>query len=221
MGEKKGAQASKEHIEKYPKCKSVLTRNSTYRRDTTGVFTEGSGWWWQSHHIACDHAVSGREIDNNEEYVENCLWITDWNLNNPDNLIGLPTNRQHRKLKGKNPENMCSHQVDHNTTNGYTDECKQWLKDNVWDSLNKEKKTHEVNAEAIKKQLEECTRQFKQRLVDRGNRDPGTKDGMKFRFKKHKNTWYYPFSMADDPFVSKRHPGVDFESLINIFKKIG
>jgi hypothetical protein len=133
------------HFEKTHKRESVLWRNSTYREDTGAGFCTGA---WESHHICCNHAVEGREINKNKEYVEECLWITPWDLNTPGNLSGLPKNRQYRNTDGQVPVNLCSHQVDHNTSDGYTAECKKWLKTHVWDKLNDKRKKHEVNAKA-------------------------------------------------------------------------
>jgi len=215
---KKEAQAS-EHFASTYERKSTLTRNSTYRKDTTEGFIIGE---WESHHIACDHAITGREISGDPDtvqYVEDCLWITDWNLNNPDNLIGLPTNLQYVESIGKEPINYCSHQVDHNTNGGYTDECKQWLKNNVWDKLNDKREKHDVNAENIKKALEKCTTTFKRKLKRRGRREPGTIIGWEKRFEDgYKNFWYLPFSMAQIP--NRRNPGINYGDLEKILKKI-
>lgn len=204
------------HFSKPPKRSSVLWRNSTYRSKCTDGFTDG---YWEAHHVACNHAVEGRVIEKNKDYVEDCLWITEWDLNNPDNLIGLPKNKQYRTSDGKVPSNKCSHQVDHNTSDGYTNECKQWLKDNVWDTLNDKRKKHENNAKNIKQQFEDCTDHFKALLDFRGIRKGGTLNCWDNRFNPdYKEKWYYPFSMGNDP--RKRHPGVSSNLLTNIFKQI-
>ena len=204
------------HLEKPPKRLSVLWRDSKYRANCTAGFCKG---FWEAHHITCNHAVEGRVIEKNKEYVEDCLWITDWNLNDSDNLIGLPTNKQYRVSDGKIPVNTCSHQVDHNTAGGYTDECKKWLKDNVWDTLNNKRKAHETNAKAIKEQLEECTAVFKEKLETRGQRKQGTVICWHNRFRdEYESTWYYPFSMGKKP--RTRRPGVSFANLKRIFALI-
>ena len=108
--------ASDNHFEKPAQRKSVLVRNSSYRDNCSAGFTSGD---WQAHHIACHHSVNTREIEDEYlEYVENCLWITEWDLNASDNLIGLPVNKQYRSSNGTSPTNYCSHQVDHNTKDG-------------------------------------------------------------------------------------------------------
>ena len=207
---------SGKHFKKPKKRFSVLWRDSTYRDNCSDGFTSG---FWEAHHIACNHAVEGREIEKNEDYVEDCLWITEWNLNDPGNLIGLPKNRQYRKTDGKTPVNMCSHQVDHNTSDGYTNECKQWLKENVWDTLNDKRKNHEINAKSIKASLEKCTSTFKRKLTTRGKRKGGTLICWQNRFEEeYEDSWYYPFSMAKIP--RARHPGVSMKKLTHIFSQI-
>lgn len=206
------------HFETTHDRKSVLWRNSTYRQDTSDGFRDATGAW-ESHHICCNHAVEGREINENKEYVEECLWITDWDLNNSGNLTGLPKNRQYRNSLGTNPVNLCSHQVDHNTSSGYTFECKQWLKINVWNKLNDKKKQHEVNAVDLKAQLEQCTSVFKAKLTARGARKGGTLLCWKNRFDPAwTDTWYHPFSMG--MFPRPRRPGISSTDLTNIFKLI-
>jgi hypothetical protein len=213
--------AEDKHFKKTNERKSVLTRNTGYRKNCSSGFVTGL---WQAHHVACHHAVDGREIEDEYlEYVENCLWITEWDLNASDNLVGLPVNIQYRMSNGEVPVNYCSHQVDHNTSGGYTDECKQWLKDNLWDTLKDKKKKHEVTAKSIASTLKKCTSTFKTKLTKRGKRNGGTKTCWKNRFKdSYENKWYHPFSMAAVP--NKRHPGVDtdkWKKMVDIFKKLG
>ncbi|MEW5801040.1 MAG: AHH domain-containing protein [bacterium] len=205
------------HFSKPPKCESVLWRTSTYRDNCKNGFCEGS---WEAHHITCSHAVEGRKIEKEKKkYVEDCLWITKWDLNDSSNLIGLPKNRQYRTTDGKKPLNMCSHQVDHNTSDGYTSECKKWLKENVWNTLCDKRKKHEVTAKAIKKQLEKCTSVFKKKLETRGMRKGGTLVCWQKRFQEeYEDIWYHPFSMAKKP--RKRYPGISNKNLKSIFSLI-
>lgn len=210
------------HFEKPKKRKSVLARNSSYRSNTTSGFVVGPGKNWEAHHVLCNHAVEGRVIEKNKEYVEDCLWITDWDLNNGGNMIGLPTNRQYRQSLGAIPLDLPSHQVDHNTVGGYTEECKEWLKINVWDTLLEKKDNHEIDAKDIKALLEGGTTTFLAKIHLRGSRKGGTKHCWDRRFPahaEHVDGWYHPFSMAKKP--SPRSPGIDWSKLENIFKKLG
>ena len=157
--------------------------------------------------------------------MEDCLWITKWDLNDPANLIGLPLYKQYKMSSGASPVNMCAHNIDHNTSDGYTKECKDWLKTNVWDTLNDKQKDHDVNADAIRKQLEDCTDEFKDKLEDRGTgnrlpggKGPGTLVSFQNRFDPNWRTkWYYPFSMALKP--RRRNPGTR-KNLAELFKQI-
>ena len=105
---------------------------------------------WQAHHILCNHSVAQTNIDAaftsagiDLTYGNDVVWITPWDLNDGHNMIGLPTNWQHRLNAGKDPLNLPSHQVDHNTKDGYTDECTKWLKKNVWNKVKEWGKSHD------------------------------------------------------------------------------
>ncbi len=214
------------HIQKTNKRKSKLGKDSKYRANTNTGFTTGS---WQAHHILCYKSVNDRNIEDNKEYVEDCLWITDWDLNDAHNMIGLPLNSQYRATDGKVPVNLPSHQVDHNTNDGYRDEVTQWLEDNVWNALNDKKKAHEINAKDIADQLKAGSDHFRTQLTTRGARKKGTIHCWGHRFPtppagvsatgyKQEKKWYYPFSMAKEP--NERSPGIDYSRLVNIFKRI-
>lgn len=223
MGKEGNAQASDEHQGKFPVRKSVLTKSYNYREVTKNGEKGFQIGEWEAHHILCDHAMTGREITTNRQYIEDCLWNTEWDINNADNLMGLPTNKQFKNASETDmvgfPKNFCSHQVDHNTKFGYTDECKQYLQEEIWDTLNDKQIDHKINAENIKKALIECTKVFAKRLVKRGKRCRGTVFCWQKRFEKNmKDKWYFPFSMARKP--NRRNPGESYEILDKAFKKI-
>lgn len=209
-----------DHVQKTPERLSRLTRSSDYRTKCASGFRVGDGKHWEAHHITCNHAVEGREIaPADREYVEACLWITDWDLNNPGNLVGMPRNRQYRETDGKVPPFGPSHQVDHNTSDGYTEECKDWLSKNVWSTLKAKQKDHEVEAKAIKAQLENCTTIFKAKLVARGAREGGTLSCWANRFDPaYAARWYQPFSMGKTP--RPRSPGISAADLTHVFSQI-
>lgn len=210
---------------------SVLQRDRNYRDATGSGFTSGL---WEAHHILCNHAVEGRDtsVAADPQYVEDCLWITDWNLNDAHNMIGLPKNRQYRASLGKVPQNLPSHQVDHNTSDGYTNECKRYLEANVWTSLDNNRTDHEMNAESLQSQLRAGSDHFRRVLTRRGERNGGTQDCWEHRFPhapstasaaerasyQQKKKWYAPFSMGAKP--RKRHPGVNWGDLKHIFRQL-
>lgn len=209
------------HIGKTKKRQSVLSRNSSYRSTCAGRgHTHGH---WEAHHITCNHAIEGRQIGGTREhksYVNACLWITPWNLNDAKNLIGLPKNKQFRKSDGKDPAGgYCSHQVDHNTKGGYTDECKKWLKDNVWDTVKAKKRGHDLVLKSLKSQLDNCTTTFKRKLSGRALRKGGTVTCWKNRHKaSYEDKWYQPFSMGKH--ANKRSPGADNSRMKGVFAQI-
>ncbi len=200
-----------------------------YRNNTNTGFYDNTGLW-EAHHILCNHSVEGRQIDDDSKsFVEACLWITEWNLNDAHNMIGLPKNRQYINTLGTKPVNLPSHQIGHNTAKGYTNEVTTYLKDKIWDTLNDKREAHKINAQAIKEELKSGSDHFRKLLGKRGERKKGTLHCWQHRFPTPPPTissasyvqeekWYYPFSMAKKP--SERHPGIDYELLKKIFRKM-
>jgi hypothetical protein len=211
------------HIAKTRQRKVVTERVSGYpARCTTGFRREG---YWQAHHIVCVSSVGKRRVDYPKEppeladYLEACLWVTPWDINDGKNLIGLPLNSQYRDSNGKEPGDLPSHQVDHTSREGYTHEVSNYLMENVWRCLTAKKEVHEVDVATLKRELEEVSDEFRQRLIDRGGRQGGTKLCWEKRFEEgFKRTWYHPFSMGRNP--SPRFPGVSLQLLENVLKKI-
>lgn len=212
-----------DHIAKTPKRQIVTERVSGYDKNCVTGFIRVA--YSQAHHIICVSSVGKRRDDYPRtppelaDYLEACLWVTPWNINDGKNLIGLPLNRQYQDSDGDQPENLPSHQVDHNTRDGYTNEVSQYLKENVWRSLTAKKEVHDVDVAKLKKELEDSSDEFRQRLSDRGARKGGTRHCWQNRFEAdYKTRWYYPFSMGRHP--SHRSPGVSLRLLDNIFKQI-
>lgn len=231
--------SDEEHFVKPAKRLSVLWRDSNYRANTASGFTGGL---WQAHHILCNHSVTQANIAEaipaaDLPFAEDCLWITDWNLNNAHNMIGLPTNWQYRLSDGKVPTNHPSHQVDHNTTDGYTDECTDWLKDNVWNKIKDKGKDHQANATNMQGVLKGASDHFRGELAKRGTRPDGkgTAHCWAHRFPtsppsatpaeqasyQQEPKWYFPFSMALDEHVNERAPGIDWGKIAETLRKIG
>jgi hypothetical protein len=214
------------HIKKTRKRESVLHKTSGYASNCgTGFQTKG---YCQIHHVVCVSCIADRKgayPDDMEDYLEACLWITKWDLNDGHNLVGLPLNKQYRRSDGKTPVDQPSHQVDHNTRDGYTSEVFKYLKENVWNSLTAKKKVHDVDAGKLRTQLRNASDVFRGRLEKRGKRgDLGSNPGgtgtcWKNRFERaYKDLWYHPFSMGKNP--SRRSPGVSLKRLTRIFKKL-
>jgi len=228
--------AADDHIIKNETRQSVLWRDSNYRANTGTGFTSGL---WQAHHILCNHSVTQANIADaipkpDLPFAEACLWITPWDLNDAHNMIGLPTNWQYRVTDGKVPKNLPSHQVDHNTTGGYTEECTKWLKNNVWNKIKDKGKDHKANATNMKDLLRGGSVHFRTQLKKRGKRpgDKGTAYCWTHRFpnppatatKAEKNSykqekkWYFAFSMAEDAKVNERQPGIDWSKFLEALR---
>jgi len=223
----------KKHLDRGAKQESCLTRGEQYGKpgNFRVGFKKGKGYH-EVHHVLCDHAVSKRAehyeglSPTTIDYLEACLWITPWSINNKGNLIGLPLNRQYREARGRSPKNLPSHQVDHNTIEGYTDEVSLYLRKNVWNQLRAKKKAHAVDVQKIKQLLEDGTTHFDGLLEKRGGRgvgirgESGTQAGWRNRFDvRCEYKWYEPFSMAAVPNV--RYPGKDPSDLDNVFNLLG
>ncbi|WP_082207103.1 AHH domain-containing protein [Corallococcus macrosporus] len=211
------------HIAKTRKREVVTERVNGFQTNcTTGFKRTG---YWEAHHIVCVSSVGKRKVDYPKsppelaDYLEACLWVTPWDINAAHNLIGLPLNRQYRDSNGESPEDLPSHQVDHNTRGGYTEEVSKYLMENVWCSLTEKKEVHDVDIATLKAELESASSMFRERLESRGARNGGTKFCWKNRHEEgFARKWYYPFSMGKKP--SHRSPGVSYSLLDSIFKKI-
>lgn len=216
------SQAKPEHGKVTPERKCRLEREDGFQKNcTTGTLTG----LWEAHHILTVQSMSMRRADYPKsppelaQYLEDCLWVTPWDINVGKNLIGLPTSEQYRNSLGESPEDLPSHKVDHTSKRGYNDAVRGYLRDQVWNSLTAKKEVHDVDVANLKKELESASEAFREKLTDYGKRKGGTKFCWKNRFEAdYKNKWYYPFSMAMHP--SPRSPGIDFENLKNIFQKL-
>ncbi len=203
--------------------KSTLVRKSDYRANTATGYKRGT---WQAHHIICEHAIGSRKFSDDEtkEFGERCLWVTDWNLNDSPNMIGMPIRGDIRREDGIKDTNICSHANDHNTSGGYTDECKDYMKSKVWDKVKKGKPGHTTTPEDLSGALNAASAHFRIQLAKRASRKDGT---MVAWTKRHEPAqaarWYIPFSMAKNGAVVPRLPGAPSNiaaSMTNVFKRI-
>lgn len=212
------------HLSLPAKCSSVLVRKGNYRGNCPPhggrKFTDGkTPWRNQVHHILCEHAITDFSVPKDKfDYIKACLCIAAWDINVANNLVGLPMKSVYIRSGGKTPTNLCCHNVDHNTSDGYTNEVKKWLHKNIWDTLQANQKDHKVEAKDIAGQLDGCISHFKGILKQRGARNLGTLSSYTKRFDADQaKKWYKPFSMAAKP--THRSPGGRFE--LKIFKAIG
>ncbi|HYO73768.1 MAG TPA: hypothetical protein VEU33_47655, partial [Archangium sp.] len=87
------SKAEPTHLTTGPKRESQLEKEPGYRNNcTTGTLTG----LWEAHHILTLDSMRKRTADypnsppDLAKYLANCLRVTPWNINNSDNLSGLP-----------------------------------------------------------------------------------------------------------------------------------
>lgn len=203
--------AKKKHAGIPNPCNSKLERSSTYRDKCTNpckMATGKSPYKNQIHHILCEHAIldiqpAGDDDGKKLQFIKDCLCMAVWDINDPSNLIGLPLKSAYTRPGVNKPQNHCCHNVDHNTSDGYTNEVKGYLHRVVWNELIDQKKPHSVNVDNIVQALKDCTSLYTDILTARGLRNKGTELSYANRFTQPK--WYAPFSMSLNP--TPRSPG--------------
>lgn len=212
------------HFAKTNKRESTLTRNSSYRGNTATGYKRGS---WQAHHIICEHALGSRSFSDDETkgFAEQCLWVSKWDLNDSDNMVGMPIRGDFRREDGIKDQNICSHANDHNTSGGYTDECKDFMQTNVWNQIKKGKNGHTTTPAGVEGALKASTAYFKAELIRRAStRAGGTIVAWTQRHDPSMaSSWYEPFSMANDGAVVPRLPGAPSniaDKMVGLFQRI-
>lgn len=203
--------AASDHKQKPPKCQIKKTRNGREHIVNCKIgYMPGVGLW-QSHHLLPVSALNTEKhvaaSDKNKEFIEDCLWITDWNINATPNVYGLDNKVCYLwNSVFPQPRNLPSHLIDHNL---YTKEAYEYMEANVWDTLKDEREVHKLDPRAIQQELNDASEYFKGEIEARGQREEGTLYCWQYRHEPEMaDTWYIPFSMSDDP--KPRHPGVKY-----------
>jgi hypothetical protein len=177
------------------------------------------------HHVVCVHSVTdatiSEQLDGNDENIQrikDCLDLTNWDINDAHNTVGLPKKAAFYKYPASAWGGWPCHQVDHNCTDGYTDTVSTYLKKNVWLSALKTAKNCEFEAKALESLLKKCSDHwFGKFLKPRGSDNAGTAFCWKHRFDisegkckdpRVTEPWYYPFSMHPDT-PTERNPPPD------------
>lgn len=187
------------------------------------------------HHILChscvqDAAIYVGEVD--KEYVQKCLAITDWDVNNPKNLIGLPLKTAYlpeanggKYSEAEKWDKLPCHQVDHNPH--YTEAVKTWLHKNIWNTLKGGADNCNPDPKSIKGMLDRGSKRWQRFLLRRGNLHDGTKDCWDNRHGAKKDVWWMPFSLWPEEDTStiprRRAPRAVLEGspkMKSLFKKI-
>lgn len=124
------------------------------------------------HHIFCCRAAKDAAIPKSvdKQYLDACFAITNWNINEAHNTIGLPRKWAYVKDKDSSAtgwNGYACHMVDHDL---YLHVVETWLKGNVWgklDKAQKDKKCKIVNATSLEAKLKSCTDEYKPGLTGR------------------------------------------------------
>lgn len=209
------------HIEEVEDCIIKRTCKSPEYVDNCKKgyrYRYGSLSFWQAHHILPVSALKSKRInDTDDEYIEKCLCMTDWNINGSHNMMGLDTKWPYYLYPTLPlPSNLPSHLVGHDD---YLKETYAYMDRNVWKKLKKKRKQHKLSPKSIIRELNSAIDYFHGELILRGKRNGGT---IKCWKKRHnagmKKIWYHPFSMSKNP--RKRCPGEDIAFQPGLFNMI-
>jgi len=129
--------------------------------------------------------------------VQQCLDITNWDINAKDNCLGLPLKRAFYFQQAPAGWNgWPCHQVDHLA---YNEEVATDLNNLIWKKVAKSTKKCRFKAKALEEALKDRSEVWLGKLRKRGNRLKGTKYHWDHRAELGEDLWFVPFSMADPP----------------------
>jgi A nuclease family of the HNH/ENDO VII superfamily with conserved AHH len=169
----------------------------------------------EAHHILCVSPVT-KVLAGNPD-IQPAIAETEWCINNKDNMVAMPlwghTVRHYiyatqeaegdlDKLKAPAFENWPQHNIDHNSSEGYTqeihDECTRI-------AFAIEKSGHKLKGDALKKKLDKLSGEWLDELKRRGSRrQGGTHRAWKMGARNPEgSSWIHPFSMASDAKIGK------------------
>lgn len=193
-----------------PECKFIQNgRIGTHLTNVSSASPKGytTADYNQVHHILCHSCVQDAAIyvsTTEKPFVKACLAITNWDVNNPKNLIGLPLKKAYPPdaQGGKYSDHaswdkLTCHQHDHNPY--YTDAVKKWLQDNIWSTLKGKVEECNVAPKDVKSLLDKGSKHWQDFLVTRGGKEGGTKACWDERNGAKKKKWWIPFSMWPGP----------------------
>ena len=174
----------------------------------------GAAGQCEFHHIIPIEIMQDSSIpDDKVDFARKCMALTDWDINNGDNLIGLPTKLPYeaadRNLNkglamlsavldvpqnafGSIPDLPC-HAREHDK---YNRKLKTDFASEIWNKLTKKRKACAVDGEKLKGQLETASGKWRDFLVTRGAGPPSTSTCWPNRNRPaFRAIWYIPFSM--------------------------
>jgi hypothetical protein len=168
-----------------------------------------SGEFSQIHHLLCVGKLKDSSISDQVnstvkmEFLRECLKLTDWDINESYNTVGLPLKPAFIHLGAPSGwDGWPCHQVEHNT---YEDQVEMDLNANVWVQVLKLqkkckdcKKKCNINAEGIETQLTNESQRWRDFLSNRGKGLNVGTNSTAWCWKNRKSikgSWYKPFSM--------------------------
>jgi hypothetical protein len=180
-------------------------------------------WNCNAHHIlpvTCFNPIEVKPKDK-MAYVRRCIWVSQWDINGgnrfkfakgQNNMVRLPLYSAYFKSypasamaqfkRSAYPVNECMHNSRYSEHYLYIKEVRKYLNDEIWSTLQEDKKKHKNKGKDILSQLRAAEAYFRGELERRGNRttakgNSGTKEC--WFNKKTDPQWTLPFSMAADP----------------------
>jgi hypothetical protein len=209
------------------------------------LHNEGAAGQCEFHHIIPieimqDSSLPPEKVD----FARKCMALTDWNINNSENLIGLPTKLPYEaadrhlnkglemlaavldvphNIFGAIPDLPC-HQREHDK---YNRKLNTDFRSKIWNKLIKKRRACKMDGEKLKGQLETASGEWREFLVKRGAGPPSASTCWPNRNQKSfRKIWYKPFSMAIKPAKAEPPPdlfktkGTQAEWLANLFGSI-
>jgi hypothetical protein len=208
----------------------LMNRQSAHTDDLRGncstgylfSFNDGAAGQSEFHHIVPIEIMQDSSIpDDKVDFARKCMALTDWDINNGDNLISLPTKfpleHAERKMNvgvtaltslldvphsdfGAIPDLPC-HKYDHDR---YNRKIKTKFTSDIWNKMAKKRKACIADGEALKEQLETASKDWRRFLVNRGSGPPSASTCWPNRERKaFRDIWYKPFSMGPNPRKAK------------------
>ena len=160
------------------------------------------------HHVLCVHACSDdtHPSDLSEDeltFIHKSLAITDWNINEGHNNIGLPRKWAYVLDTGNATgwDGLPCHQVDHDI---YLDTVKQWVTEEIWNKIKANKtegNCENMEGSAVAQLFKDGSVHWKSFLEERGKMHGGTKACLDYCMRgvpdpAKDDVWHVPFSMA-------------------------
>jgi hypothetical protein len=217
----------------------VLVRGRKGRTHITRCgrgYTSPSYIFKEIHHVLCIHCVTDATIseqlnddDENVQRIKDCLDLTNWNINDSHNTVGLPKKRAFYRYPSSDWGGWPCHQVDHNVNGGYTEKVSDYLGTNIWKPALEVAEDCEFDAKALEEALKSCSDYWYGMLEGRGSMNKGTAFCWDNRFGiengEFKNDpevtepWYFPFSMHPGT-PTERKPPPDEDEFTKQFKEM-